>query len=901
LVAARIASEVAERIRQPAVLMEIIVGAAIGPSLLGIIHPDDLLRLLGQLGAVLLLFDVGMQMNLPELRRVGGDSARVAAIGLVVPMVLALIALRAMGLSQAAALFLAGGITATSVGITARVFGDLRALATPEARTVLGAAVADDIGGLLILAVVVALSSGRPVNWIATTAVVAGSLAFVVMGTVLSVWLAPRLFKQISKRLRSKGTLMAAGLALALGISLLASAANLAPIVGAFIAGLALSQADEKADLQAELAPLVHFFVPIFFLVIGIDTKLGVFTKPSLLVILGALCVIAILGKIAAGLGVLPGRADRFVVGVAMIPRGEVGLIFAGIGLAGGVLSQGHYAVLVAVALLTTVITPPWLRHLIQRARRRAAALQSAAVAPPGGWLQVSNGEVELSAEPPDVLAGLIGLESAVLCADRKPGAWLLQWLSSAQVLQQEWDQPLRERFFGLLRGSNERSWRFLQATGLLAIYLPGLDEAMRAKPRDSFDLDTDLLLNWRLLEDLNALTKHREGEAPGSPPERSGALAVWDRLEIQDLVLLSTLARVAFGDSPDCGGGARGLALSIGLDEKGAQVAEFLLAERRLLAAAARRIDMGTEDSVLELAAHIGNRQRADALYVLAVAEDGMQVWERERLDTLFELVQAALAHPGLDRAEAGELLELRKLEISTALSHLPDDEVERHLREAPRRYLVAHGPDAIARHLKMVAAPLDRFEVRMEVEPEEEEGEWFLHLAAKDRRGLLAKITGVFAERSVSVREAFVSTWRDGAAIDVFRVKAPGDHDWEATRRLIEVGLAGGSFDRRTRLGAIEGTVDIDNLASPWHTIVEVRAYDRRGLLHRVASALAVAGIAVHMALVNTADEVAVDIFYVTGRNGGKLSQAGERDLRRALSGRSSRRLRVPLLGRG
>jgi len=367
LVAARLAAEVAERIRQPAVLVEILAGILIGPSALGLIRSDNFLSLVGGLGAILLLFDVGMQMDLREMGRVGADSLRVAGLGIVVPMVLAILALRAMGVPQATALFLAGGITATSVGITARVFADLRALASVEARTVLGAAVADDIGGLVILTIVAAVGSGKALTAGGVALVIAGALGFVILATAGAAWLAPWLFKQISKRSRTGGTLMVLGFAFALAIARLASFAKLAPIVGAFIAGLALSRTEVTDELQRGMAPLIHFFVPVFFLEIGIATKLNAFSDPGALAIIGVLTSVAIAGKILAGLGVTRGKASRLLVGVAMIPRGEVGFIFAGIGLTTGILDAGNYAVLVAVVLLTTLVTPPALRRLILR------------------------------------------------------------------------------------------------------------------------------------------------------------------------------------------------------------------------------------------------------------------------------------------------------------------------------------------------------------------------------------------------------------------------------------------------------------------------------------------------------------------------------------------------------
>jgi Kef-type K+ transport system membrane component KefB len=238
LVAARVAAELAERLRQPAVLAEIAAGIIIGPSLLGIVHRDEILSVLGELGAILLLFEVGLHMNIADLGRVGAAALRVALIGVLLPMAGAFGLMKALGVEGGAALFLAAAITATSVGITARVFADLRTLATPEARTVLGAAVADDVAGLLILTVVLRVVSGDGIGAATLAGVLGGALAFVVAGTAFATWLVPHVLKRINAGSRAEGTLLVTGVAIALGLAGVAEWAQLAPIVGAFAAGL---------------------------------------------------------------------------------------------------------------------------------------------------------------------------------------------------------------------------------------------------------------------------------------------------------------------------------------------------------------------------------------------------------------------------------------------------------------------------------------------------------------------------------------------------------------------------------------------------------------------------------------------------------------------------------------
>jgi Kef-type K+ transport system membrane component KefB/glycine cleavage system regulatory protein len=885
LVASRVAAEVAERIRQPAVVIEILAGLLIGPSVFALVDSGEVLTFLGELGAILLLFEVGMQMDLKDLSRVGSGALRVAAIGVIVPMALAYPVLSALGLERMPALFIAAGITATSVGITARVFGDLKMLASPEASTVLGAAVADDVAGLLILTVVTGIAATGKIAILSVAPIVGAGLAFVIVATALCAWLAPKLFARISESAGTEGTLMALGLSFALALALLASAARLAPIVGAFIAGLAISGGHVRDDLRRRLVPLGHFFIPIFFLLIGVDADVASFLQPEVLGVAGVVAAIALLGKLAAGLGMRRGAGDRLLVGIGMIPRGEVGLIFAGIGLARGVLDARWYAVLVSVVLFSTIVPPPWIRHRVLRVRRKAVSSASIAVERPGGWLRITTDEVELVAEPPIVLLPRIGLEAAIACANARPGPRLLQRLSNADPELVEWDGSLREKLYELLQSGNERSWRFLEVTGLGRALLPTLEESLERRRRDPFELDPAGVLRWETLENLDALI--REGTDP--------AVKAWNRLNIKHLVLLVAVARDAFEGHRDPAKATRQFAESLRLAPEEQDLVTFLVTERHLMPAAAARLAIRTEDSILELAVHLENRERADALYVLAAAEDAMETWERERLDELFNLVLEALRYPDLISPTAESLVHKRQGEAIRALSYMPETLIRRRIEAAPRRYLLAQSGDVIARHLKMTQTLPGPLEVRLEAEPVNLPGNWLVHVATRDRKGLLASIAGALAAHRVSVLEAFVSTWRTGVAIDVFRVVAPVGIDWESVRGTIAGSLVAGAPNGGPT-DPIEGLLQIDNQASPWHTIVEVQAADREGLLYRMASALSHAGLTIHMATVTTVGETAVDIFYVTGRDGAKLDQQGERDLRAAFAGKRPVRWRLP-----
>src|SRR5438552_771017 len=352
LVAAKVAAEVAERINVPAVVGEIVAGVIIGPSVLSLVGGDETLKVLGELGVILLLLGVGMEMDLSELGAVGRASMSVAVIGVVLPMLGGYGVATAFGHDSNQSLFIGAACAATSVGITARVFSDLRALATVEARTVLGAAVADDVLGLVILTVVVRLVSEGSVSVFDIAGILLVAVAFLVVTAAVGSRMGPGVFQFLDRNARSAGTLVAAALAFTLAFSELADAAQLAPIVGAFVAGVSLSRSSAADRIQRELAPVGHLFIPVFFLQIGIDAKVGQFARPAVLGIAGALLAVAVLGKLVAALGAIGSPGDKRLIGLGMIPRGEVGLIFATIGLREHILGRDLYAALLLVVLV---------------------------------------------------------------------------------------------------------------------------------------------------------------------------------------------------------------------------------------------------------------------------------------------------------------------------------------------------------------------------------------------------------------------------------------------------------------------------------------------------------------------------------------------------------------------
>ncbi len=386
LVAAKLGGALAERLGQPAVLGELVAGIALGalPALgvqdLAYMAHDATIEALAELGVILLLFEVGLSTRLADLMKVGTSALLVATIGVIVPMVLGWLAGRWLlpDSHPYVAVFLGATLCATSVGITARVLSDMGRIATPEGQIILGAAVIDDVMGLLVLAVIVGLVSGGPSSGtgVQVALVTAKAVAFLVGALVLGRWLAPILFRSAS-RLRGKGVMLTSALVTCFALAWTANLAGLAPIVGAFAAGLVLEGVPfdellpEGDSIEHLLLPLSAVLVPLFFVHMGLLVNLGQLAGGSV-GLAAALIVAAVIGKQACGLAVVTRGADRVAVGLGMIPRGEVGLIFAGMGLrlqAGGkpLLSGGEMAAVIAMVLVTTVVTPPLLRWRMAR------------------------------------------------------------------------------------------------------------------------------------------------------------------------------------------------------------------------------------------------------------------------------------------------------------------------------------------------------------------------------------------------------------------------------------------------------------------------------------------------------------------------------------------------------
>jgi Kef-type K+ transport system membrane component KefB len=392
LLGAKLGGVLVARLGQPAVLGELVVGVVLGNlGLLGF-HGLESIRdlaaidLLAQIGVLFLLFDAGLESDVAKMVAVGWSSLLVAVIGVIAPIALGFVcsAWFYPGHNPLSHWFVGATLCATSVGITARVLADLRRTGSTEGRIILGAAVVDDVLGLIVLAVVAgvikAANAGQAFHASTVLWIIFKAAVFLAGAILIGRWLSVRVFK-LAARLTGEGLLLTGALGFCFGLAYLASLLGLAPIVGAFAAGLILDEVHyqdlrerdhAKRAVPELLEPITTFFVPVFFVLMGMRVDLSVFGALGVLGFAAAVTVAAVAAKQACALGVLEKGADRIAVGLGMIPRGEVGLIFAGIGstltIAGErVVDDATFSAVVTMVALTTLVTPPLLAWRLRR------------------------------------------------------------------------------------------------------------------------------------------------------------------------------------------------------------------------------------------------------------------------------------------------------------------------------------------------------------------------------------------------------------------------------------------------------------------------------------------------------------------------------------------------------
>ena len=371
----KLGEEACRRSGQPPILGEILAGVAVGPSLLGFVEPSEVLEVFAELGVVVLLFVVGLETRLSDMRAVGGRAARVGVLGVVIPLAGGFALGAASGEGVETSLFIGAALMATSAGITSAVLIELGIGDRPAARTILGAAVIDDVLALLLLSVIVGAAGDQGVSISGVAVLLVGAVAFIGVVAVGGSRILGRYPAALSKPEFSDTGLLPAVL-LCLGLAAVAGEIGLAAIVGAFLAGMIVAETRGQTDIEAEIKPLYTFFAPFFFAFIGLEVDLDALADPGTLALLAGVTALAVASKLAgAWLGASDMESrDRALVAFGMVPRGEVGIIVAGIGSTAGVVDAELFAVIVGMAVLTTVIPPPVLRRLAAEGPRDSPA-----------------------------------------------------------------------------------------------------------------------------------------------------------------------------------------------------------------------------------------------------------------------------------------------------------------------------------------------------------------------------------------------------------------------------------------------------------------------------------------------------------------------------------------------
>ena len=862
LFAAKAAAELAERLRIPTVLGEIVAGILVGPSVLGLVDRTDSLAVLAELGVLLLLLGVGMEMDVGELIKVGRSSMLVAVGGVVVPFAVGAAAAMALGQSTTTAVFIGAALTATSVGITARVFGDLGALGTSEARVVLGAAVVDDVLGLIILTVVAKLATGGGFSVVSVAGTTGLAVAFLLVTGVVGRRVVPLLLGGVARRARGSGTLVAVALAMALGFATLADLAHLAPIIGAFMAGLAMSGSQVAHRVERELAPVGHVFIPAFFLQIGIEADLKAMISPTALGLAAVLSVLAIIGKVVAG-RLASGAGDRLLIGIGMIPRGEVGLIFAGLGLKSGVLDNDRYGALILVVLITTIITPPLLRW-----RTNAASVPSIDEPLAEEFLELAIAAARRAAIDSSATEPTVGFEHSMLSRRSLP----LTWTPAAST-----------GFVELLKSGTARSWRLLEGAGVIERALPEAGVAIERRRRDVSILEPAGALGWPTLDRL------RERVDPRAADQTLAGRFM--ALNCPNAVIVAAWLIDVAGSADGRVDVANRVLDRLELEEGLAAEARFLVGYVSTLPAAARRISMLREADVLELADHIGSIDRLRALYLLTVAGGDMTVSARAAVEHVYATVWDALTHPELSGAGPANLAATR---LAEAMTMTTDVEVRARLAHAPRALLLSESASDLVGQARLIE-PLGRpGAVRAAVTPDGRPDRWRLDVTTRDRGGMLARVSAAIAAQGFDIESASVATWPDGAVLDSFIVASATRPTAKELAEAIEHALVGPLPARPV----VEVDVEFDDDALPWCTACRVTGRDSRGLLSVMAAVFSEAHVQVHAARIATVDGSIDDLFSLTDRRGRKLDQATRARvvaLLAAGSGRSRRLRRV------
>lgn len=367
-VGALLGGELAQRLKLPSVVGQIAAGVALGPHALGWLKPGAELELFSQLGAILLLFSVGLETRLGDLRQVGKVALWVGVVGVIAPFVLGVAWAWGSGFATAKAVFVAAAFVATSAGITAKVLQELGALGRTEAKVILGAAVIDDVLAMMLLAVVSALQTKTGIDPWNLVRILGGAVGFVAVVALLGTYVMRRSHGILDAPIDNESPLPVS-FAICLLLAVGSVSFGLAAIIGAFLAGMVLAETPHRESLRHDFERVSAILVPFFFVGTGALVDARLLASPTVLGAVVLVTLLAVLGKVV-GCGLAArslGRRSALLVGVGMVPRGEVGVIVAGLGLGSGVFGPVTYAVVVGMSLLTSMVAPPALKLLFEK------------------------------------------------------------------------------------------------------------------------------------------------------------------------------------------------------------------------------------------------------------------------------------------------------------------------------------------------------------------------------------------------------------------------------------------------------------------------------------------------------------------------------------------------------
>ena len=596
----------------------------------------------------------------------------------------------------------------------------------------------------------------------------------------------------------------------------------------------------------------------MFFVQIGLDADIAAMARPAVIGLAAALVITAIVGKLASAVGAVGLRVDKALIGIGMIPRGEVGIIFASIGLAEGVLGDDQYAALLIVVLVTTLMTPPLLRWRVAQLQADLTADDDAG---DDDWeVAVVGDRIVLRGTPASSLTIPLALQVAGLAPDATPDSTVIRWFGGRTAVDLDWDPRYTAALVNVLREGDARSLRFLDVTGVLERALPEVGDALARRRADPGELDPTRILQ---LPTVRRVADHAD----------------------RTTLLSALVADVCATGSPSC---AQDLAARLDPD-----VADDIVATVHGAAlfdgALANRDPLG-ESNVLQLAEHLGNKEIVDAAHQLAAAGLDDDDWRLAELAAMRDRVLDALSHPELLDGSA-TLVGTRRRAAIAALG--PASEHARlRLEKASPSFLVSHEPAELARQATLLGTLPRRGVVRIVVEDGPEPWMWRIDVSCRDRPGLLARLTDSLAESRLDVVAATIATWPDGGVLDSFLVRGDVRPDPGLLTERMERRLKG-----KISLVPLYGlSVTFEDDVYPWHTLCTVSGGDRPGLLAAMSGALDAAKVDVHAATLVSYDGPAGDgstetatgelfnRFQVTDRHGRKLSPGTRRAVLKA-----------------